>query len=169
MAKRTLTVRGVPDEQLRRLRARASANHRSLNGELLDVLAAAARGGTQPTTSLPVIREAAAARFSASPGGLPSIVSDIDRDALAAICRKHGIRWLALFGSHARLAATAMSDVDVIVDFEPGKTPGFGIVRVAHDLSEVFANRRVDLVTRNGLSPRLRDRILAEAKTLYGA
>jgi hypothetical protein len=59
--------------------------------------------------------------------------------------------------------------VDVLVDFEPGLTPGFGIVRVAEALGPIFGGRRVDLVTRRGLAPRLRDGIVASARALYAA
>jgi hypothetical protein len=85
------------------------------------------------------------------------------------VCRRHHIRWLAVFGSHARGDARPESDVDVVVDFEPGMTPGLGIVRVAEALRSVFGGRRVDLVTHRGLSPRLRGRVLATALVLYGA
>jgi predicted nucleotidyltransferase len=48
-------------------------------------------------------------------------------------------------------------------------TPGFGIIRVAEALRPVFDGQRVDLVTRRGLAPRLRDSILASARSLYAA
>ncbi|MDH3498438.1 MAG: nucleotidyltransferase family protein [Gemmatimonadota bacterium] len=88
---------------------------------------------------------------------------------LAAVCRRHHIRWLAMFGSAARGEARPESDVDLVVEFEPGMTPGFGIVRVAEALRPAFGGRPVDLVTRRGLSPRLRERILADAVPLHGA
>ncbi|MBR9990726.1 MAG: nucleotidyltransferase domain-containing protein, partial [Gemmatimonadetes bacterium] len=72
-------------------------------------------------------------------------------------------------GSLVRGDALPDSDVDVIVDFAPGITPGFGIVHVADALRPVLGGRRVDLVTRRGLSPRMRDHVLSSAKTLYAA
>jgi predicted nucleotidyltransferase len=74
-----------------------------------------------------------------------------------------------VFGSHARRDARPDSDVDVVVDFAPGATPGLGIVRVADALRPVLGGRRVDLVTRRGLAPRLREQILSGARTLYVA
>ncbi|MBI4419406.1 MAG: nucleotidyltransferase domain-containing protein [Gemmatimonadetes bacterium] len=102
--------------------------------------------------------------------GPPRPIPDaVDRDALETVCRRHHIRSLAVFGSHAKGNAGPDSDVDVVVDFEPGMTPGLGIETVAEALRPVLGGRRVDLVTRRGLSPRLRERILATAVPLYGA
>jgi uncharacterized protein len=97
------------------------------------------------------------------------LLDAVDRDALAGSAGSIGIRWLAVFGSHARGDARPDSDVDVVVEFAPGMTPGLGIIRVADALRPVLGGRRVDLVTRRGLAPRLRDRILAEARELYAA
>jgi predicted nucleotidyltransferase len=98
-----------------------------------------------------------------------TLLADFDRSALEDVCRRHNIVWLAVFGSLARGDARADSDVDVVVDFAPGMTPGFGIVRVADALRPVLGGRRLDLVTRSGLSPRLREQILSSAQTLYAA
>jgi predicted nucleotidyltransferase len=57
--------------------------------------------------------------------------------------------------------------VDVIVDFEPGMTPGFGIVAVAEALRPVLGGSRVDLVTLNGLRSPFRERVLGEAVVLH--
>ena len=76
---------------------------------------------------------------------------------------------LALFGSQARGDARFDSDIDVLVDFEPGMTPGLGIVTAAEALRPVLGGRRVDLVTRRGLRPALLERILATSVPLCGA
>ena len=175
MADRTLTVRGVADAVLERLRARAAANRRSLNGELLAILDQAA--ASEPTLQAPharpashrAVREPGAVAYGGAIHTPPVRLTDIDRDVLADVCRRYDIVWLAVFGSVARGDALPDSDVDVVVDFAPGMTPGFGIVRVADALRPVFAGHRVDLVTRRGLSPRLREAILSSAKTLYAA
>lgn len=73
-----------------------------------------------------------------------------------------------MFGSRARGAARGDSDIDILAEFEPGMTPGFGIVTVAEALRPVFG-AKVDLVTRRGLSPRFLSRILPTAVTLYDA
>lgn len=93
----------------------------------------------------------------------------MDPAELALVCRRHHIRWLGLFGSHAAGNPRPGSDVDLAVDFEPGMTPGFAIVTVAADLEGVFGGQRVDLVTRRGLSPRLREDVMEGVLTLYVA
>ena len=169
MKTRTLTVRGVPDATLRRLRRQAETNRRSLNGELLVILDATPAGAPGPSAEVVSVREPTSPAYMGRRERIPTLVELVDHAALAAVCRRHHIQWLAVFGSHARGDARQDSDVDVLVDFEPGMTPGFGIVRVAEALRPVFGSRRVDLVTRRGLAPRLRDGILASARALYAA
>lgn len=175
MPDRTLTIRGVADAVLERLRARATANRRSLNGELLAILDRAADGESAPRRLEPpapppgTVREPAAEPYGDATRTSAPALTHIDRGALEDVCRRHQIVWLAVFGSIARGDAGADSDVDVVVDFAPGMTPGFGIVRVADALRPVLGGRRVDLVTRRGLAPRLREPILSSAKTLYAA
>lgn len=169
MKTRTLTVRGVPDVTLKRLRRQAEVNRRSLNGELLTILGGATGEAILPSVKDAAVREPAAAPYAASAPSTSPLLVRVDGEALAAVCRRHHIRWLAVYGSHARGEARPDSDIDVVVDFEPGMTPGFGIVRVAEALRPIFEGRRVDLVTRPGLAPRLRDRILKSARQLYAA
>lgn len=169
MKTRTLTIRGVPEATLRRLRRQAESNRRSLNGELLTILDGAVEEATVPSVEAAAVRESAVAPYAAPPSPSSPLLGRVDVEALAAICRRHHVRWLAVFGSHARGEARPDSDIDVVVDFEPGMTPGFGIVRVAEALRPIFEGRRVDLVTRPGLAPRLRDRILESARPLYAA
>lgn len=167
MPNRTITIRGVPDALLERLRAAALANHRSLNGELVAILERAADESREARALR--VRGPATQPYDQESAARLNLVDAIDREALAALCRRHHIRRLAVFGSHARGDARPESDVDVVVDFEPGMTPGLGIVAVAEALRPVFGNRAVDLVTRRGLSPRVRERVLATAKVLYAA
>jgi len=168
MSTRTLTVRGVPDVVLRALRASAAASRRSLNGELLGILERAAAERRTPTAAR--VRELAVEPYVAAPPlPAPSLLDAVNRDALAAVCRRHHIRWLAVFGSRVTGGAGPESDVDVVVDFAPGMTPGLGIVAVAEALRLVLGGARVDLVTRRGLTSPLRERILAGAVPLYGA
>jgi len=96
-------------------------------------------------------------------------ILSVDREALAELCRRHHITRLSLFGSVLRDDFRPDSDVDVMVEFEEGKTPGFDIVEVQDELSVLFGGRRVDLVTRPGLNRRLRELILASAQVMYGA
>ncbi|MBA2557339.1 MAG: nucleotidyltransferase domain-containing protein [Chloroflexi bacterium] len=177
MANRSVTIRGVPDTVLARLRDRAARQHRSLNGEVLAILARATEEGADDAGT-GLVREAAAVYgragpaadgSAAGPASSASLLDAVDRAALARVCRQHHIRWLAVFGSHARGDAGPGSDIDVVVDFEPGMTPGLGIIRVADALRPVLGGRWVDLITRRGLAPRLRDRILSEARVLHAA
>jgi uncharacterized protein len=72
----------------------------------------------------------------------------------------------AAFGSVLRDDFTPSSDVDVLVEFEPGKTPGFAFFSMEEELSRILG-RRVDLNTPNSLSKYFRDEVLAEAEELY--
>jgi hypothetical protein len=87
---------------------------------------------------------------------------------IAALCERHHVRRLALFGSVLRDDFRADSDVDVLVEFEPGKTPGFGFITVQDELSELLG-REVDLNTLACLSRYYRDEVLGEAEDLYVA
>jgi predicted nucleotidyltransferase len=93
--------------------------------------------------------------------------STIDHGRLAMICRRNHILKLAIFGSALRSDFQPTSDVDVLVEFEPGHTVGFGIFAIEEELSQLFGGRRADLVNAKYLNPRLRDRVLADAEVQY--
>jgi predicted nucleotidyltransferase len=85
---------------------------------------------------------------------------------LAALARRHRIRRLALFGSILREDFGPDSDVDVLVEFEPGHVPGFiGMAEIELELSRLFG-RKVDLRTAAELSRYFRDDVLREARTI---
>ena len=92
----------------------------------------------------------------------------IDREALAAFCRRHGIRRLAVFGSALRADFGPDSDIDVHVEYEPGRTPGLAFFAMQDDLSRMFG-RTVDLHTPASLSRYFRDAVLTEAEDQYVA
>ncbi len=96
----------------------------------------------------------------------PNVV--IDREALAAFCRRHGVRRLAVFGSALRQDFGPHSDVDVLVEFEPGRTPGLAFFAMQDELSAMLG-RVVDLHTPASLSRYFRDEILTEAQDQYVA
>lgn len=96
----------------------------------------------------------------------PSVA--IDRALVAEICRRHFIRRLAVFGSALRDDFSPDSDVDVLVEFEPGRTPGLAFFAIQDELSRVLG-RRVDLHTPASLSRYFRDEVLAEAQDQYVA
>ena len=91
---------------------------------------------------------------------------DLPQGLIEEFCRRHHIRRLAFFGSVLRDDFTPSSDVDVLVEFEPGKTPGFAFFSMEEELSRILG-RRVDLNTPNSLSKYFRDEVLAEAEELY--
>ncbi|MBP7830948.1 MAG: nucleotidyltransferase family protein [Kiritimatiellae bacterium] len=93
---------------------------------------------------------------------------EIPRDRLKAFCIHNGIRRLALFGSVLRNDFRPESDVDVLVEFQPGVHVGLAFVRLQEDLS-VLLGRRVDLNTPAGLSKYFRGEVLQEAEEVYVA
>jgi predicted nucleotidyltransferase len=92
----------------------------------------------------------------------------IPQAEIEAFCRKHHIRRLALFGSVLRDDFTDESDVDVLVEFEPGHVPGLAFFTMQDELSEILG-REVDLNTPGDLSKYYRDEVLDEAEPYYDA
>jgi len=92
----------------------------------------------------------------------------IDRERLADFCRRHHVRRLALFGSVLRDDFTPESDVDVLVEFAPGRGPGLAFFAMEEELSTLLG-RKVDLNTPGFLSRYFRERVLAEAENQYVA
>lgn len=91
----------------------------------------------------------------------------MDSARITELCERYHIRRLALFGSVLRDDFRPESDVDVLVEFEPGQSPGFGFFDIQRELADLL-DRPIDLVTRGFLSPYIRDRVEHEAVTLYG-
>ncbi len=88
---------------------------------------------------------------------------------IAEICRRHGVRELALFGSALGPNFQVESDFDFLVEFLPEKQ--IGLIEYAGmqiELEELL-KQKVDLVSKRGLKPRIRDEVLAQAKTIYAA
>lgn len=91
----------------------------------------------------------------------------IPPEAIEVFCEKHHIRRLSLFGSVLRDDFRSDSDVDVLVEFEPGMEPGLlGISAMQRELSQLLG-RNVDLRTPAELSRYFRDRVLATAQVQY--
>lgn len=90
----------------------------------------------------------------------------VNRARIAAFCRKHHIQRLSLFGSVLREDFTLESDVDVLVEFEPGHVPGLAFFQMERELSEILG-RKVDLNTTGFLSPRFAEQVRAEAEVHY--
>ena len=93
---------------------------------------------------------------------------DLPTEVLARFCRRHHIRSLALFGSVLRDDSRPDSDIDVLVDFEPGHVPGLAFFAMEEELSQILG-RKVDLNTPGFLSPLFRDEVMREAEVAYPA
>lgn len=92
----------------------------------------------------------------------------IPQAQLAEFCRKHGIRKLSFYGSVLRDDFSPDSDVDVLVEFERGRTVGLQIIDIEAELAELLGGtHRVDMVSAKYLNPRLRDRVLESAEVQY--
>jgi predicted nucleotidyltransferase len=93
---------------------------------------------------------------------------EIPREALADFCRRHHIRRLALYGSALHGDFGPESDIDLLVEFEPGHIPGLlKLARTERELSVLFNGRKVDLRTPEDLSRYFRDSVLQEAEVQY--
>ncbi len=95
-------------------------------------------------------------------------LATISTAALANICRRYHIRKLSLFGSAAGRDFAQDSDIDLLVDFDPRHIPDFFTLDdIARELSKLFDQRPVDLVTERALAPAIRQQVLDEARILY--
>lgn len=93
----------------------------------------------------------------------------IPDEQLTELCRRYHVRELSLFGSVLRDDFGEDSDIDVLVEFEPGAPIDLLLyVRLGRELSELLG-RRVDLVEKPGLKPFLRDEVLHTARIIYAA
>lgn len=89
--------------------------------------------------------------------------------AIAEFCRRHDVVRLSLFGSILRSDFRPESDIDVLVEFQPGKTPGmFHFAGMMLELTQLLG-RRVDLRTPSDLSQYFRREVLQRARTLHAA
>ncbi|MFH0938402.1 MAG: nucleotidyltransferase family protein [Planctomycetota bacterium] len=93
---------------------------------------------------------------------------EISKQSIAEFCYLRHIRRLALFGSILREDFGSESDIDVLVEFEPGATPGFEFIGIQDELSDIMGYP-VDLHTPASLSKYFRDEVLREAEALYDA
>lgn len=86
------------------------------------------------------------------------------RSQILTIARENGVRNVRVFGSMARNEARSDSDLDLLVDIEKGKS-GLALGGFLADVSELV-HRKVDVVTEKSLHPRIRDKVLHEARAL---
>ena len=91
----------------------------------------------------------------------------IPKARLASFCQAKGIKRLAVFGSALRSDFGPESDIDLLVEFEPGRTPGLlGIAGMELDLGRMLG-RKVDLRTPGDLSRYFRQQVIDEAQVQY--
>lgn len=90
----------------------------------------------------------------------------IDLKKITEFCHRYHIRKLSLFGSVLRDDFRPDSDVDVLVEFEPGHIPGWEFFDMEEELSQILG-RKADLNTPGFLSRFFRQRVLAEAEIQY--
>ena len=84
------------------------------------------------------------------------------------LCRRHGIRKLALFGSVLTNRFSDSSDVDVLVEFRPQERVGyFRLAEIETDLSRLLGGRKVDVRTPMDLSRHFREEVVRSALVLY--
>jgi len=92
----------------------------------------------------------------------------VPAERIEEFCRSNHIRKLALFGSVLRDDFRPHSDIDVLVEFEPGNVPGlFGLARMERELSAILGDRPVDIGTTGALRPHLRRNVMESAEVLY--
>ncbi|MDQ2786085.1 MAG: nucleotidyltransferase domain-containing protein [Chloroflexota bacterium] len=89
-------------------------------------------------------------------------------EEIAAFCRAHHIRWLALFGSVLRDDFRDDSDIDVLVEFDPEyPVTFFDLYDMEEELSRLFGGRKIDLVTSASLHRLIRERVLPLVEVQY--
>jgi predicted nucleotidyltransferase len=95
--------------------------------------------------------------------------AQVDEAQLARICRAYGVRELSVFGSATHDSMRPDSDIDLLVDFLPSAEPGLlDHAGLMLELAELFG-RRVDLVSKNGLKPLIRESVTQQSRRLYAA
>jgi len=90
----------------------------------------------------------------------------IPQEQIAEFCRKHHIRKLSLFGSVLRDDFRPDSDIDVLIEFEPGYKPGFAIGGIQMELSDIFG-REVHVSTQGSIHDTILPKVLASASVEY--
>ena len=92
----------------------------------------------------------------------------IPKDRIEKLCRQNHIIKLSVFGSVLGEKFSSDSDIDILVEFEPGHVPGFAFFKIQDELSELLG-RKVELNTPNFLSRYFRDEVLSHAEVQYVA
>ena len=97
---------------------------------------------------------------------MKQIKIELPKDEISSFCQRHHIKKLSIFGSALREDFHPESDIDILVEFEPGYTPGLNFFTIEEELSKILG-KKVDLHTPNFLSKYFRDMVLKEAQIQY--
>ena len=137
-----------------------------LIADSLDALlpAGAPWNGTSPEEGGPIAVGREDIRDSAQPVPPPL---PIPRDELRALCQKLRVTRLRLFGSAVRDDFGPESDIDLLVEYEPGTNHPWGGASLGDEFSPLFAGREVELIDPEHINPYVSDGILAEAVEIY--
>lgn len=94
---------------------------------------------------------------------------EVEESRLASLCQRYQVRELSVFGSAARGEMRPESDIDLLVEFLPdAQVDLVDYAGLMLDLSTLLG-RKVDLVSKNGLKPLIRNSVLEEARLVYAA
>lgn len=97
---------------------------------------------------------------------IPEIIKT-SKQKIAEICKKYGIRELSLFGSRIGNSYTVQSDFDFLVEFQPETEIGLiKFLKIQTDLEKIVGDQ-VDLVSKKGLKPEIREKVLSEIEVIY--
>lgn len=92
----------------------------------------------------------------------------LEDSVLGQFCARHRIKRLSLFGSTLAGKARADSDLDLLVEFEPGEEPGLlGLAGIQRELSSLLGGRPIDFRTPQDLSRYFRDEVMRTARVQY--
>jgi len=92
----------------------------------------------------------------------------LSTEVVSQFCNQHHVRRLSLFGSQLEGKARADSDIDLLIEFEPGREPGLiGLAQMEAKLSQLLGGQRVDLRTPRDLSRYFRDEVISKAQVQY--
>ena len=95
---------------------------------------------------------------------MPQAFTELNAGVIREGAERHGAIHVRVFGSCARGEQKAESDLDLLIDLEPGRSI-LDLVAIEQDLEDLLG-KRVDVVTERSLSPHIRDAVLKDARTL---
>ncbi len=95
--------------------------------------------------------------------------AQIDALTLSELCRRYSVKELSLFGSAVRGEMHPGSDIDLMVEFQPGIRTGLIKFETFIEDLETLTGCKVDLVTKRGLKPWIRPSVLKDARLIYAA